>query len=229
MHTLQFILNKNLYLKDPRKTELGRKIIRESITLIDTLGFERFTFKKLACQINSTEASVYRYFENKHKLLIYLITWYWHWIEYKIDYGIQNITDPYQKLDIAIQILASRKQQDPTFPEIDEEALHRIVIAESDKTYLTKQVDEDNREGLFRGYKSLCKMIAELVLEINPNFGFAHSLVSTMLQAAHQQLFFAQHLPSLTELSNYQSDVHEMNTRFLKTMIFNSITHEHAL
>lgn len=224
MNTLQFIFHKNLYIRDPRETDLGRKIVQESIEMIDTLGFERFTFKKLAQQIDSTEASVYRYFENKHKLLIYLITWYWHWLEYKIDYGTQNITIPSQKLEIAIEILASRKEKDPIFPEINEEALYRIVIAESDKTYLTKQVDADNKEGLFRGFKSLCKMIAGFVLEVNPNFKFANSLVSTMLQAAHQQLFFARHLPSLTELSNDQEDIHEMNARFLKTLIFNTIT-----
>jgi hypothetical protein len=32
---------------------------------------------------------------------------------------------------------------------------------------LTRQVDEDNKEGLFRGFKSLCKKIADIVKEIN--------------------------------------------------------------
>ncbi len=223
MNVLQFVLSENLSLRDPQETELGRKIVQESIEMIDMLGFECFTFKKLAQRIESTEASIYRYFENKHKLLIYLITWYWQWLEYKIDYGIQNIASPKQKLEIAIRILAERKEKDPTFPEINEEALYRIVIAESDKTYLTKQVDEDNKEGLFRGFKSLCKMIAGFIREINPEFEFAHSLASTAMQAAHQQLFFARHLPSLTELSDSQQDMHAQNAHFLKIMIFNSI------
>ncbi len=223
MASLQLILNEKLYLRDPQETALGRKIIQESIEMIDVLGFEGFTFKKLAQRINSTEASVYRYFENKHKLLVYLIAWYWNWLEYKIEYSTQNITDPCQKLDIAIRILAAKKEYDPSFPYINEEALSRIVIAESDKTYLTKQVDEDNKEGLFKGFKSLCRRIAGYVKEINSEYEFSHSLVSTMLQAAHQQLFFAAHLPSLTELSKEDRNMYDLNTRFLKSMIFNNI------
>ncbi|MDH5608082.1 MAG: TetR/AcrR family transcriptional regulator, partial [Cyclobacteriaceae bacterium] len=41
--------------------------------MIAQIGFERFNFKKLSTTINSTEASVYRYFKNKHQLLDYLI------------------------------------------------------------------------------------------------------------------------------------------------------------
>jgi AcrR family transcriptional regulator len=83
MATLYFKLNPHLYLRDPQQTELGQKIINASVVLIDTLGFEQFTFKKLAEEIDSTEASIYRYFENKHRLLLYLVGWYWTWLEYQ--------------------------------------------------------------------------------------------------------------------------------------------------
>lgn len=223
MTTLQLQMNQNLFLRDPQETELGRNIIREGIRMIDEMGFEKFTFKKLAVSIDSTEASIYRYFENKHRLLIYLIAWYWNWIEYKIDYGIHNIEDPYKKLDIALRIIAEEKEQDPLFPEVDEVALYRILIAESDKTYLTKQVDEDNKEGCFRGFKSLCKKVADIVREINPTFKFPHALMSTILQTAHQQIFFSQHLPSLTELDFKNEDYPERNYVFLKTVVLNTI------
>lgn len=223
MTTLQLQINKNLFLRDPQETELGRNIIREGIRMIDEMGFEKFTFKKLAAEIDSTEASVYRYFENKHRLLVYLIVWYWNWLEYKIDYDTHNIEDPYTKLDIALRIIAEKKEKDPLFPEIDESALYRIVIAESDKTYLTKQVDEDNKEGFFRGYKSLCKKVADIVKEINPEFEFAHALISTILQTAHQQIFFSQHLPSLTELDYKSGKYYEQNYVFLKTVVLNTI------
>ena len=223
MTTLQLILNQNLYLRDPQTTKLGKKIVRESIEMIDALGFEAFTFKKLALQIESTEASVYRYFENKHKLLVYLITWYWSWLEYRIDFCTQNVKDPRQQLEIAINIVAGNKEHDNSFPNVNEVALFRIVVAESDKTYHTKQVDEDNKDGLFRGFKSLCQKIATYVSAVNPRYEFSHSLVSTVLQAAHQQLFFATHLPSLTELSADTEHIHEKNTEFLKSMIFSCI------
>ena len=73
MIAIQIQLNSNLYIRDPQETKLGKKIIEFSIILIEELGFEKFTFKKLAIKIESTEASIYRYFQNKHKLLIYLV------------------------------------------------------------------------------------------------------------------------------------------------------------
>ncbi len=223
MPALQLLMNENLFQRDPQETDLGRKIIKESIALIDELGFEGFTFKKLATAIDSTEASIYRYFENKHRLLVYIIAWYWNWLEYKIDFGIQNIHDPKKKLEIALGIIALKKDRDPSFPDIDEEALYRIVISESDKTYLTKQVDEDNREGFFRGFKSLCEKIASFVSEINPKFSYPHSLISTALQAAHQQLFYAEHLPSLTDMKRDDPHLHKQDEEFLQIMVFNAI------
>ena len=62
---LQLQLNPSLYLRDPQASDLGQRIISESIHLIDEIGFEAFTFKKLSIRIHSTEASIYRYFENK--------------------------------------------------------------------------------------------------------------------------------------------------------------------
>lgn len=227
MPVLQLLMNDNLYLRDPQETGLGRKIVQESIVMIDELGFEGFTFKKLAINIESTEASIYRYFENKHRLLVYLITWYWNWLEYKIDFGTQNISDPKLKLKIALGIIASKKVQDPSFPEIDEAALSRIVISESDKTYLTKKVDNDNRDGLFLGFKTLCKKISSYVIEINPDFDNPNSLISTAMQAAHQQLFFAEHLPSLTDLKFEEKDLHRRNEEFLQKLVFNTIKASH--
>ena len=223
MAIIQLQLSNNLYLRDPQETELGKKIIRRSIEIIDEIGFEKFTFRKLAASIESTEASVYRYFENKHRLLVYLIAWYWNWVEYVIDFQTNNITDPLERLKIAIRIITERKMMDPYFPDINEEALNRIVIAESDKTYLTKQVDLDNKEGLFRGYKSLCGKIADIIKEINPGYPYAHAISSTLLQASHQQIFFSQHLPSLTEIDYKSKNFNEQNFEFLFDLVIKSI------
>ena len=74
---LQIKMNEKLFLRDPEQSELGKKIILHSIQLIHLNGFEAYTFKKLAESIGTTEAGIYRYFENKHRLLIYLSVWYW--------------------------------------------------------------------------------------------------------------------------------------------------------
>jgi len=85
---------KGLYLKDPLQSKLGKKIISHSILLLDEVGFESFTFKKLAKAMGSNETSLYRYFENKHLLLLFLVVWYWNWVSYLIDYNTKNIEDP---------------------------------------------------------------------------------------------------------------------------------------
>jgi AcrR family transcriptional regulator len=197
---IRIVLNEKLYLRDPDQTELGRTIIRESIRLIDELGFEHFTFKKLALHIHSTEASVYRYFENKHKLLLYLVSWYWNWLDYRISYHTHNVGDAAEKLRIFIRILANNYTQETLTTSIDADALARIVIGEASKAYMTKEVDEDNKHDLFRDYKNLCHKIARIVLEINPDYPFPKALVSTLFEAARKHWFFARHLPSLTEV-----------------------------
>jgi len=60
--------------------------------MIDEFAFEFFTFKKLAEEINSTEASIYRYFENKHLLLLFLMNWYC--VSYFIKINTINVDDP---------------------------------------------------------------------------------------------------------------------------------------
>lgn len=223
MTTLRLEMNEKLFLKNPQDTELGRKIIRHAIAMIDQLGLEAFTFKKLSDEIASTEASIYRYFENKHKLLVYLIAWYWNWLEYRIDFETNNLSTATEKLNIAIHFICKRQCYDKSFPSVDEEALQRIVINESEKTYLTKQVDTDNEDGLFWGYKSLCHKIACMVKEINPKYPYPHALMSTCLQAAHQQIFFSEHLPSLTELAEHREHMYDQNSRFLLDMITKTI------
>lgn len=222
MTVLQIQLSEKLFLKDPQSTELGKRIIQNSIALIDKIGFEAFTFKKLSIEMESTEASIYRYFENKHRLLLYMITWYWSWLEYKIEFETNNVPNPKIKLETALRIISLKKDQDLAFPDIDESALQRIVISESDKVYLTKQVDSDNEVGLFKGYKTLCNKISALVKEINPNYPYPQALISTALEASNQQIFFAEHLPSLTE-SSEEEDPFESNFKFLKSLVFNSI------
>jgi len=223
MAIVTFKLNENLFLRDPQSTELGKKIVQNSVQMIDQMGFEHFTFKKLADQIDSTEASVYRYFENKHRLLLYLIDWYWTWLDYTIDYAIHNIKDPIEKLQICIRVLTEEKEYDPAIAYIDESILQKIVLGEFEKTYLTKQVDLDNKEGLFLPYKALCKKLAEIVLEINPKYPFPHSLISTVMLSATHQLYYAEHLPSLSDFKYTSKKRHEELALFLEQIVLGTI------
>lgn len=223
MTILTFKLSENLFIRDPQATDLGQSILQNSIKMLDKLGFEEFTFKKLATTIGSTEASIYRYFENKHKLLIYLIDWYWTWLEYKIDYYINNIKDPEQRLKICLERLSQEKVLDPNVAYVDERALERIVSAEFEKTFLTKHVDADNKEGLFLPYKSLCKKIAGVIREVSPRYEFPHSLASTVLLMVKHQLYYAQHLPALSDIKFDPKSHHKKLYILLENMVFKTI------
>ncbi|MBX0332902.1 TetR/AcrR family transcriptional regulator [Pontibacter sp. HSC-14F20] len=213
-------VEEKVYLKDPEGSEKGRDIVRNGTLLIDELGLEAFTFKKLAERINSTEATIYRYFESKHMLLSYLISWYWNWLEYRLVFAINNIDSPEERLRIAIRILAGQIENDLEFEHMDEVTLQRIVVAESAKAYLTKAVDANNKEGFFLSYKRLCKRIADIVHEINPDYKYPATLVSTVAESAHYQHFFALHLPSLT---NINEDGNGQLEDFLTHLVFKAI------
>ncbi len=193
-------VNDDLYLKDPESSVLGQQIINKSIKLINEIGFEAFTFKKLAAEIDSTEASVYRYFENKHKLLIYILSWFWGWMEYHLVFRTANLDEPELKLKKAIIQLCnpiSLASKD----DIKLHDVYKIVVNEATKSYLTKDVDDDNKKGYFLVLKRFCKRIAAFVIEINPSYEYPHSLISTIIEAAQRQPFYSAHLPSLTEIN----------------------------
>ncbi|GAB3541264.1 TetR/AcrR family transcriptional regulator [Pontibacter brevis] len=221
--SIHISLDHKSYLREPESTELGRKIISESIRMIDALGSEQFTFKKLAAEIGSTEASIYRYFENKHKLLVYLVSWYWAWVDYTVSFQTHNIQDPRQRLSRALEVLTKAGQDDdPNVVYIDERILYRVVVAESSKVYHTKEVDAENKAGYFLEIKRLCRRLAQMVLDVNPAYLYPHALISTVMEAAHQQMYFARHLPSLTEIRDTQRPAEE-TAQFLKHLTFSAI------
>ena len=215
-------VNPALYLKDPHSSVLGERIIQSSVKLIDELGFEHFTFKKLAIEINSTEASIYRYFESKHKLMFYLINWYWSFIEYRLVFETANIKDNREQLVRAVHILTSIPEPGSEVMGLVESSLKKIVMNESLKVIMTKEVDAENKEGVFAVYKSIVKRIAGMILEINPKYPFSNMLVSAMIEGSNQQRFFEAHLPGLTNRLAGADSVDE----FYKDLIFKVLANE---
>lgn len=218
---LQVKMNPSLFLKDPEQSELGRNIIRHSIEMIDDIGFENFTFRKLAMSIGTTEASIYRYFENKHRLLTYIISWFWTWMEYQYVFYSNNIKEPQKKIETIISLMLFNLEDAFFVDHINKEKLQHIIVAEGNKLYFTKHVDEDNNAKLFKPYKDLCNRIADVFAEYNPEYKYPHSLASTLVETAHHQMFFSEHLPSLTDLSKEKnnSDLRD----FLTKMAFNCL------
>ena len=218
---VQIKMNETLYLRDPEQSELGKNIIKHSIQLIQKAGFEKFTFKKLADATGTTEASIYRYFENKHKLLVYIISWYWAWLEFQIIYQTKNVHDSNEKLKQVITLLANTVQDDVMTSYVDEALLNQIIISEGSKSYLTKHVLEDNKQQYFKPYKDLCNTVGQIILECNVQYKYPQTLASTIIEVAHLQNFFMQNLPALTDFD--QTKKEDQIIDFLNKLVFSSI------
>src|SRR3990167_1670870 len=159
-------VNTKTYVKDPETSTLGKKIIQNSILLIDEIGFEEFTFKKLGEKIGSNESSIYRYFENKHKLLVYLSSWYWAWIEYRLVFTTANIENKLEKLKKAISIITETIQDDSATEHVNEAILNKIIIEEFTKTLHNKHVDKENKKGFFLIYKQVNYRIEKMIEDV---------------------------------------------------------------
>ena len=218
LQSVRIVVNDKIFLKDPESSELGKRIIEQSIHLIHEIGFERFTFRKLGARIGSTESSIYRYFESKHKLLIYLTSWYWGWLEYQLVFSTNNIPSPREKLEKAIEILTRATEEDSSFSHINEILLNKIVINENSKAYLTKEVDRDNKQGYFGIYKRLVNRMTDMIKDVNPDYPYPSSLASTVLDGSLHQYFLKDHFRSITDCTDNISP-----TDYFKHLVFNTI------
>jgi hypothetical protein len=217
-YQLSFKVNEHIYLRDPETTELGKQIVKNAIDLIHELGFEHFTFKKLATKMSTTEATLYRYFENKHRLLLYILNWYWFYMEFLVDFTLQNIQNPEEKLTKIIELFTQSLPESAGNLDYNKFYLNQIVLSESSKVYLIKEVKEFNNHQVFKPYKDLCNKISEVILSLNPSYLYSRSLSSTLIETAHSQQYFSKNLPRLTNISNEKNEIFVFN--FLKQIVF---------
>jgi len=202
LQDLKVRINDKIYIKDPESSALGKRIVEHSILMIQEMGFECFTFKKLGKKIGSNESSIYRYFENKHKLLLYLTSWYWGWIEYQLVFDTNSIPSSEDKLRKAIEIITRTIKEDSSFSHINEVLLNKIVINEYSKSYLTKEVDQENKDGYFSIYKRLTTRIKDMIIDVNREYQYPASLASTIIEGALHQHFLKEHFSSLTDCND---------------------------
>ena len=218
LQSVKIGITDKLYVKDPESSDLGKRIIEESILMINAVGFESFTFKKLGLKIGSNESSIYRYFENKHKLLLYLTSWYWGWLEYQLVFATNSMANPTEKLKKAIEIVTKPTEEDSAFSHINEVLLNKIVINEYSKSYLTKEVDSENKEGYFVIYKRLVNRLTTMIQSVNSTYKYPSSLASTVLEGSLHQHFLKDHFTSLTDCRENGDP-----TAYFTQLVFNSL------
>ena len=212
-------IESSFYCKDPESTELGKKIVQVGIELMDQLGYEAFTFKKLGVEINSNESSIYRYFESKHAFLVYLVNWYWSWIEYKLVFATANIVSAEERLKKSIELLTEEVKEDSSFTFINEVLLCKIINTESSKAYYTIDIDKENEKGFYKTYKRVVQRVCDFVLEVNPQFKYPHMLISTIIEGAHHQNYFSKHLPALTDVEEGKNNIVEFYLKLTKSVL----------
>ncbi len=215
---VKFAINEKIFLRNPESSEVGKLMVKKAIDLIYELGFEQFTFKKLAQEINSTEATIYRYFENKHRLLLYILNWYWCYMEFLVTFKLENVADKKEQLKIIVHLLTHELAESTSQFDYNKKYLNQIVISESSKVYLVKDVAEINKDAVFKPYKDLCAKIAEVISSYNPNYQFPRSLSTTLIETSHHQQFFSVNLPKLTDISAHNKV--DFTNQFLVDLMF---------
>ncbi|MEZ4800039.1 MAG: TetR/AcrR family transcriptional regulator [Flavobacteriales bacterium] len=199
-------LNKALFTKDPATSDIGKEILKHGVLLLHEEGLEAFTFKKLAQAMDSTETTIYRYFQNKHQLLMYICSFYWSQLEWKMAFATANIECPATKLDKALKVLVQTCNQ--TDGWINEKILQRVVSAESGKVFDAHHASTDDLKGYYSAYHSLVDRLAEILLLNNPTLKSSHGLATAIVDTAHRELFYYFYYPKMNDaVKNQQSMV----------------------
>ena len=107
-----------------------------------------------------------------------------------------------EKLKKAITIVTETIQDDNSTEHVNEAILNKIIIEEFTKTLYNKQVDQENKEGFFLIYKQVNYRIEKMVEEVNPDYPFAKSLVSSIIEGSLHQHFLRNHLKTITNCNS---------------------------
>ncbi len=207
-----------LYLRDPEGTDVGRAMLTEGLAVMSELGLEAFTFRKLAERMDSTEVTLYKYFPNKHRLLQYYFQLYWLWLRQVCGRSTELAPGPREALEAVVNCICGVWPKDVPPLQLDPTALRRLVIEEGMKSYLHKNVDDDNARRLFQPYKELSAFMAERLVACRADVPWPRSFATTVIEMAHSLPFAMEHLPSLTELSN-RRDLKQLSRHLLHRTI----------
>ncbi len=195
-----------LYLKNPTSSSLGKRIISNAIHFIYNFGFEDFNFKKLAVHIDSTESSIYRYFENKNKLLLYLSSLYWGYMEYQLLYATSSISGKIEVLNAAVEVLSESPSNTEDKKGINHYQLQQIIISEFNKPFHSKFINAtDEQEQSFQLYTRFIKRLAEIIQFVSPNYDYPLSLASTLVEGLHYQIYLSKYFKEITDCKTKDS------------------------
>jgi len=139
-------------------------------------------------------------------------------MEFLVVFKLQNITDTKTKLEVVVELFSNDLSESSGQFDYNKKFLNQIVISESSKTYLVKDVKAINKDEVFKPYKDLCGKIANIITEYEPSYKYPRSLSSTLIETSHTHQFFSNFLPKLTDCKNKKED--NFTQLFLSDLVF---------
>ena len=139
-------------------------------------------------------------------------------MEFLLVFKLQNVTDTKAKLETVVELLSNDLSESSGQFDYNKKYLNQIVISESSKAYLVKDVKEINKDEVFKPYKDLCSKIANIITDYDPTYKFPRSLSSTLIETSHTHQFFSNFLPKLTDSENVKDE--NFTYKFLYDLVF---------
>lgn len=188
-------ISEPFYIKDPRTTDLGKRITTTASTLLCEQGYTNFTLKKLAVEISSVEASIYRYFESKEHLLFYLLSNYWSLVEVRLNFAKLSSNTAIEKLHKSIDVLLGQDDIElhGLSSDLDFEVLQ--TIARKNYYFGMSLLKDDDRgksmqllfvEHMYRVRTELAQQIEDLVPNMKNAVLFADTILNESLYSEEE-------------------------------------------
>jgi AcrR family transcriptional regulator len=162
---LAFHPNPALFIKDPLTSQVGMQILSCSVTMLQEAGLEGLTFKKLASEMKSTEATIYRYFTNKQQLLMYIMSIYAASLQMRLVLATTNISNPVDRLKEAIHCLMEVPKKDSMMEGMKLTQLHAIWCSEMPRWMDGTLTDSDQRKWWYQDLIELADRIKQIISE----------------------------------------------------------------
>jgi AcrR family transcriptional regulator len=179
---------------------------------------EYLLHKVLSFRVGCTEAAIYRYFENKNKLLLYFINWYWGWLEHNLVYGTANLKNPEGKLKMAITLLVEGPMYKENF-YLNINALRKVVFEESTKSFMNQELKKQRNGRMMHQYYDFSYRLKDLIILYKPDYPFPKALISTFIWSSILNNFNQEYMIDLIE-ENFNG---QNKVDFYYNLVFNSL------
>jgi len=128
-------------------------------------------------------------------LLVYSCSWYYDYLNYLIEIDTRNVSNPEEKLRIAIRTIINGSSAQSPSDFIDQSKLHIVIVEHFFKAMFNKTTSVAAKENLFAHYRNLNFNLTSIVKEFNPEFKYLYAMASTIIKMSILLLCRSNMLP----------------------------------